>query len=509
MYTLKDLFEQTVKRHPNREALVCPARKVRWTYREWDRQVNLLASALLDWGLAKGDRVSAFLFNTCELVTALFATAKIGAVFNPINCHLSTAELSYILNDTESRVLIFEGAVKDRVKKALPRLRTVKKLLYVDQDTPDYAESYYQFIKTGQNGSPGVQVSETDWYSIVYTSGTTGRPKGVIHRHREILDHSMCMIHHQKLDCRDRGISVAPLYHVAELHCLFLPRVHVGAANILQHRFEPSEVWRSLANEKITILYGDPVTLEQIAENTPRADLPDLRLILYGASPAGLKMIEKMKKAFGAELMQMYGMAEMGPVVTVLYPEEHDARAGSAGKALLNHEVRVVKPGREVPSDPGELLEAGQAGEILVRGSGAMQGYYKHPERTARAFYGGWYHTGDMGRMDEDGYLWITGRVDDAIITAVDNIYPQEIEEALREHPQVEEVAVVGLPGEGSEKIITAFVVPRSDQLTPEELDNFIRENDMLAAFKIPARYNFVRDLPRTPTGKLIRYLLK
>lgn len=509
MYTLKDLFEQTVNRYPGREGLVYPAKGVRWTYREWDRQVNRLAGALLSWGVAKGDRVSVFLFNTCELVTALFATAKIGAVFNPINCHLSTSELSYILNDTESRVLIFEGAVRDRVKKALPRLRTVQKLLYVDDDVPDYAESYYQFLKSGRDTSPDILVSETDWYSIVYTSGTTGRPKGVIHQHREILDHSMCMIEAQRLRYPDRGLSVAPLYHVAELHCFFLPRVHVGAVNILQHHLDESEVWSALAAEKITVMFGDPVTLERIFKNPPGIDLPDLRLIPYGASPATLQTIKRIKGVTRAELIQLYGMAEMGPVVTVLYPEEHPLKTGSAGKALLNHEIRVVRPGREVPSDPGNLADTGQVGEILIRGSGMMQGYYRHPEKTARAFYGGWYHSGDLGRLDEDGYLWITGRADDAIITAVDNVYPQEIEEAISEHPLVAEVAVAGLPGQGSEKTITAFVVPRGSGLTPEMLDSFIRESDLLAAFKMPARYVFVRELPRTTTGKLIRHLLK
>jgi fatty-acyl-CoA synthase len=352
-------------------------------------------------------------------------------------------------------------------------------------------------------------VAETDWYSIVYTSGTTGRPKGVIHRHREIIDHSMCMIESQRLRFLDRGLSVAPLYHVAELHCFFLPRVHVGAANILQHHLDEMKVWDYLAAEKITVMFGDPVTLERIYKNHPGVNLPDLRLIPYGASPATMPMIKKMEKATGAELLQLYGMAEMGPVVTVLYPEEHHLKAGSAGKALLNHQIRIVRPGGEVPANPEDLAATGETGEILIRGSGMMQGYYRHPEKTARAFYGGWYHSGDLGRLDEDGYLWITGRVDDAIITATDNIYPQEIEEVIREHPLVAEVAVAGLPGQGSEKTITAFVVPGDSGLTPEMLDSFVRESDLLAAFKMPARYIFVGQLPRTTTGKLIRHLLK
>ncbi|MCL6561347.1 MAG: AMP-binding protein [Firmicutes bacterium] len=168
-----------------------------------------------------------------------------------------------------------------------------------------------------------------------------------------------------------------------------------------------------------------------------------------------------------------------------------------------------MRPRYDFLSDPDDLVGTGENGEVLIRGCGMMQGYYNRPEKTAQAFYGGWYHSGDLGRVDEEGYLWITGRLDDAIIIGVDNIYPQEIEEVLMEHPAVLDAAVVGVPCEGCTKTLTAFVVTRDNNLTPEILEGFLRESDRLAAFKIPATYNFVLELPRTYTGKLLRYLLK
>ncbi|MCL6635600.1 MAG: AMP-binding protein, partial [Peptococcaceae bacterium] len=400
-------------RHKDREALACPAGGLRWSYGEWAGQVNRLANALLAWGLAKGDRVAAFLRNTPELATTLFAAAKAGAVFTPVNSRLSRAELTYILNDAEPKVLVFEAALTDRVKKALPGLKTVKKLLCVDGEEPGFAESFHAFAAGAPADSPAVRVAEPDWFSITYTSGTTGRPKGVIHRHREMIDHGMCMIQSQNLTCFDRGLSVAPLYHAAELHCFFLPRVWVGAANILQSSFDPALTWSNLAAERITVLFADPPMWSRLVQHRRQEELPDLRLVAYGGSPMPASLARQVKETFRAGMIQYYGMTEMGPAVTVLYPWEHERKAGSVGQPLLNHAVRVVRPRAGYPSDPGDPAAPGEDGEVLIRGAGMMQGYYNRPEKTARAFYGGWYHSGDLGRLDADGYLWISGRLDD------------------------------------------------------------------------------------------------
>lgn len=509
MYTLKEIFEQTVRRHPGREALVCPQQGLRLTYEQWEGQVNQLANAMLKSGIAKGDRISTFLYNTGEFATTMLAAAKVGAVFNPVNYRLSPAELAFILNDSESKLLVFEDAVKDKVARALPLIKTVKMFLYAGDKCPEVAVPFQKFYQYVRYNSPPVQVSENDWCSIIYTSGTTGKPKGVIHRHRDILDHSMCMIESQKLTYLDRGLSVSPLYHAAELHCFFLPRLHVGAANVLLHHFNQAEVLDTLAREQITVMFGDPPTWRQMLQGNMEECLTHLRLLAYGGAPMPTEVLGRLSKKENVKLVHYYGMTEMGPAVTVSFPGENPKKAGSVGKPLLNHEIRVVRPDEGIPSNPDNMVPAGVLGEVLVRGTGMMQGYYNHPEVTAEAFYGGWYHTGDLGRVDEDGYIWILDRLDDVIVPGVDNVYPREIELQLLEHPDVIEAAVLGLAQEGcQEKIITAHIFTKNRFLTAEMLEEFLIVSDKLAPFKLPRRYIFMPEMPKTATGKIRKYLL-
>ena len=499
-----------MRRYPGREALVCPQKGLRYTYKEWERQVNQLANAMLTAGIAKGDRVSTYLCNTAELPTALLAASKIGAVFNPVNYHLSPAELAFILNDSESKLLVFENKVKDRVIRALPLIKTVKLYLYIDEDVPEFAIPFDRFLDYAGDSCPPVQVAENDWCSIIYTSGTTGKPKGVIHHHRNILQHSLCMIESQKLTCADRGLSVAPLYHSAEMHCFFLPRLHIGAANVLLHHFDQAAFGEILTGERITVMFGDPPTWRRILQSMPAEAFKDLRLLAYGGAAMPAEIYERLSNTLGVKSIQYYGMTEMGPAVTVSYPGEHPEKAGSVGRPLPGHEIRVAKLCFNMPADPEDTVPPDGCGEVLVRGPGMMQGYYNHPEVSAWAFYGGWYHTGDLGRLDEDGYLWIVDRVDDVIVPGVDNIYPREIELVLQEHPEVAEAAVLGIPVEGDHQVaITAFVVSKNNSLTAQSLESFLKESDKIAHYKHPQSYRFVPELPKTATGKVMKYLLR
>lgn len=504
------MFELAVQKYPNREALVYPEKNQRWTYSQWDRKVNQLANAFLDFGIKQGDRVSTFLFNSSEMVTTLFALAKIGAVFNPINFRLSGGELAFILNDAGSRILLFEAAVAEQVEVARKELQTVEKFLYVDANPPEYAQCFYEFFGGQPEDRPRVnEVGENDRYIIMYTSGTTGKPKGVIHRHRDMLEHNMAMIADQKLTYRDRGLCAAPLNHSAELHCFFLPRVHIGATNVIIHHFDPPRVLEMLAREKISVLFGAPTMLNMLLQlKVEDYDLSGLRLIGYGGAAMAPAMVKKCHEVFGADLLQYYGMTELGPAVTVLYPEEQLERAGSAGKSLLNHEVRVVRVREDGPSDPEDAVEPGEVGEVIVRGPARMEGYYNRPEATAKALYKDWYHSGDLARIDEDGYIWITDRADDMIISGAENIYPREVEDVLYEHPEVVEVAVVGLPDEKWGKVVTAFVVVKTPGITSGDLDNFLRNSNKLASFKRPRRYEILEQLPKTPSGKIQKFKL-
>lgn len=505
MYTLGHMLELAVQRYPCRPALVDPEEEEHLTYRDWNAAVNRLAHALLKLGVTKGDRVSAFLPNCCELATLLFATAKVGAVFNPVNCNFSPSELAFILNDADSKVLAFGPGEKERVTKAVPKIEAVSHYLYAGEDPPPFAQDLHRLAGDFPAENPGVSVSESDWYSIIYTSGTTGRPKGVIHRHREIMDHSMCMIASQQLTCNDRGLSVSPLYHAAELHCFFLPRVHAGACNILLKTSEPGPVVQVLREQEISVLFAGPAVWASLLQWAGKSLwLPRVRLLASGGAPVPPAVAAGMHKVFGVSPTHYYGMTEMGPAVAVLGPQDPPGKAGSAGLPLLNHEIRVVRPGGVLPADPENTLGPGTVGEIIVRGRGMMQGYYNRPELTAEALYGGWYHTGDLGCLDEDGYLWVFDRVDDMIIRGVDKVYPREIEEVILEHPAVRDAAVFGVTsGQGKEEIMALVVAEGS--LSGRELHEFLRLSDRLASFKLPDRYEFVTGIPRLTTGKVPR----
>lgn len=511
MFTLGEILAASAERYPERPAVICPQSGLHWSFAEWNGHVNRLANSLVGLGITKGDRVSTFLGNSVELASCLFAAAKIGAVFNPVNPHLSPGELAFILNDTESKVLVFGREEEKKVEKARARIRTVEHYIFAGEKVPDQTIAWQRLQGSFSDIPPPVRVTENDWYSVIYTSGTTGRPKGVIHRHREIIDHSMCMIETQKLSRYDRGLAVAPMYHSAELHCFFIPRVHIGAANIVVKVFDPQKITGLMAGQKISIMFADPSRWSRILMcNKEVCPLPDFRLLAYGGAPMPAELAAKCRNFFEADLLHLYGMTEMGPAISVLYPEDAGKKPGSAGKALINHRIRVVKVESDRPSHPNNMVGPGIMGEIVVRGAGMMQGYYNRPELTARALYGGWYHTGDVGYFDREGYLWIFDRVDDAFIVGVDNVYPREIEEVLLEHPQVLEVAVTGFKNSCGETKIVAFLVREGENLTVEEVDGFLKDSERVAEFKIPKVYRFVDELPKLTTGKIPRsHLLK
>jgi len=508
--TIGTVLEQTTERHPEREAILDLRQNRRVTYEQWNRHVNRLARALADTGVKKGDRVSAVLYNTLELGSLFFACAKLGAVFNPVNYRLSTEEISFILRDAEPKVVVFESTVETQI---LPIAEREKQLVFwcIDQGTSaGYAQDYWEMVGQAPELSLNIDVDEQDTFSIMYTSGTTGKPKGVMHRHRDLIEQSQILIAVTKLTHRDRGLAVAPMFHVAELHCCFLPRVHIGAGNVLLQQFDARTVLETIQREQVTILFAATTMWNLLLkENVEDFDLSSLRLGLYGAAPMAPSMVRAIHERLGIGLVQAYGMTEMGPAVTFLLPDEQLKKAGSAGKPAIHHEVRVVRPGTDGPSEPEEVLPPGEVGEILVRGTCLMQGYYKREEANRKALYKGWYHSGDLGCLDEDGYLWVVDRMDDMIISGGENIYPREIEDVLYEHPGVFEVAVVGEPDETWGERVVAYVVPKDDALTAEDLDAFLRESDKLSNYKRPRRYVFVEALPKNASGKILRYRLR
>jgi len=507
--TLGMIFDQTVSKYPEKEALVDLRKNQRWTYREWKGEVHRLANALLASGVGKGDRVSTFLFNTDELATALFACAKIGAVFNPINFRLKSEEVAYILNDASPKVVIFEEHLAAPISAIQPQFPGIQ-FWIIDGKKLDYAKSYHEQVAAAGTNLPKIEVNEMDTYAIMYTSGTTGRPKGVIHRHRDMAEQSLICTAVIKYTKNDVGLVVAPMFHCAELHCCIIPRVHAGASSIIMHQFDPAAALETIDQEKVTVMFAVPTMWSMMAQQEEAgAKVKSLRRGLYGAAPMAPVLVKRVKEVLGIDLIQAYGQTEMGPAITFLAEDEQLTKAGSAGKAAYNHEIRIVRPNEEGPSEPDEMLKPGEVGEIIVKGPCMMAGYFNRQEATEKALYKGWYHSSDLGYLDEDGYLYVADRVDDMIISGGENIYPREVEDVLHEHPAVNDVAVLGIPDEKWGESVLAFVVAKDPNLTEQELEEFCKNNDNLAGYKRPRSYRFVDELPRNASGKIQKFLLR
>ncbi|CAG2134227.1 Long-chain-fatty-acid--CoA ligase FadD13 [Cupriavidus yeoncheonensis] len=515
--TLGDTLSWPARYLPRKTALVTGTGAARraWTYAGLEAEVNRHANALLSIGLGKGDVVAAFLYNTPAFVFTLLACARIGAVFNPVNYRLAAQELAYILNDGKARALVFEQEVASVAEKALAQATGTPLRIYADEgDAPSFATHHLATLAAGQPATaPDVIVHEEDPCILMYTSGTTGRPKGVVHTHRSKLFHNAMMHQAMALAREDVGLSVAPLNHTAELHTSFLPRLQLGATQVLQRRFDAGEAWELVEAERVTHFFAAPTMVGMLLNHpdAERRDLSSLRLVEYGGASMAPHLIREWDRKIGAGLVQVYGTTEMGPCMSVLYPHEQLSHAGSAGLPSLGHDLVVARLRDDgEPADPSQPCAPGEVGEVLVRGPCMMRGYLNRPDANARALAHGWYHTGDLGSLDQDGYLWIRDRIDYMINSGAENVYPREVEDALIEHPAVLEVAVLGESDPTWGQAVGAYVVRRPEaQVTSEQLDAFLLQGDRLAAYKRPRRYHFLETLPKTTSGKIQKHMLR
>ena len=506
--TLRDTLEQTAEKYPDKDALVYPRRDQRWTFAEFDAKANQLANALAEMGIEKGDRVSTMLHNGTEIVLAVFACAKLGAVFNPLNYRLPAGEIEYILNDAESSALVFEAATRDAVADARADLDTVEQYLFIDDDGPAWADSFYDAMESRSTERPDTVVKEDDIYAFIYTSGTTGRPKGVVHEHRDMVEHNLICAAEGGIRRDDVGLSAFPLYHCAELQVALFPRIHVGATSIIHHDFDPVRALQAIDDHDVTLFFAAPTGwngLLQAAEEVD-ADVSSLRLGLYGAAPMPREILDGCMEVFDAGYLQAYGMTEIGPCGTFQYPEDQISKQGSAGLPALNHDLRVVEPG----GDPTDEVPQGEVGEILFAGPCTMREYWNRPDATAESLREAngreWYYTGDLGYLDEDGYLYVVDRKDDMIITGGENVYPTEIEDILFTHDDVVEAAVVGEPHDEWGEQVVAYVV---GDTTEAALDDYLQSSGDLADFKRPRKYHFLDKLPKNPSGKVQKFKLR
>jgi long-chain acyl-CoA synthetase len=501
-----DLLVRNANKFPDKQAVVSEARSL--SFRELNDRVNRLANSLLDSGLRKGDRIGVLVHNSYQFIELYFASAKTGAVFCPYNNHFKQSELKDIIDYSTPRYLIFDGDYVETVSALKPNLKSVEKVICLQKTSLPFVEDYETLIARSRGEAPHAEVLEDDVLSIIFTGGTTGKPKGAMRTHRHLLSNAVAGVIELKVDYDERVMITFPMYHVAcednIVRHSFMPNTFYIRR---EGAFNPEEVLAFISKERITRCQFVPTMIHSLiqAPNIAQYDLSSLRLILYAASVMPVELLKKALAIFSCGFAQLYGQTESGPLTTVLKPEDHVldgspkslARLASCGRPVVNYEVRIV-------DDEDHDVPVGEVGEIIGRSEAMMVGYWQMPEQTAKKLRNGWLHTGDLGRLDEDGYVYMVERKDDLIISGGVNVYPREIEEVLYGHYAVSEASVIGLPDEHWGEVVKAVIVPKPGvQVTEKEIIDFCGKN--LAGFKKPKSVDFWTELPKSPQGKILK----
>jgi fatty-acyl-CoA synthase len=505
-HTLGDLLRRSARRYPDKLALV--AGDMRWSYAELDEAANRVAAAVAARGVTKGDRVAVMSHNGWEFAVLDFALARLGVVLVPINFMLTAREVAYILEHSGACGVIVEDSLhpvaEDAASIAGSDLRLRGWIALGGAEPPPGWDAVADWVQHGEPSPPEVLVHDDDPLRIMYTSGTESRPKGAMLTSRSLLAQYVTCIVDGEMEHDDVDLHSLPMYHCAALDCFFGPDVYVGATSVVLPRPEPDLLLAAIERERVTKLFCPPTVWIALLRSPSfgTADLSSLRKGYYGASPMPVEVLRELQQRLpDVRLWNFYGQTEMAPVATILKPEEQLAYAGSAGRAGLNVETRLV-------DDEDDPVGPGVVGEIVHRSPQAMLGYYRDPEKTAEAFRGGWFHSGDLGVIDEDGFLTVVDRKKDMIKTGGENVASREVEEAIYELAGVAEVAVFGLPDPRWIEVVAAVVVPQDGvELTDEDVLRHARE--VLARYKAPKLVFIADSLPKNPSGKILKRALR
>jgi fatty-acyl-CoA synthase/long-chain acyl-CoA synthetase len=496
--TMADQLARWARRTP--EATALRFEGTGRTYAQLDDRVTRLARALGDRGVGAGDRVAVLVVNGLEGWEAYLAGVRLGAIVVPVNFRLVADEVAYVLTDSGATALVVDPALAEVAAKAREQAPGLHAVLTVGED--------YEAALAAADAEPlDVEVDEDDPAFIMYTSGTTGRPKGAVLTHRNLLLHAFSQVTDLGVDPGDRvGCPGAPLFHIAGL-AGGLPPLLLGGCHVITRSggFDPVATLDMIERERITNIFLVPAMWAAVVAvpDIASRDLSSLRRISWGAAPASTTLLRTMIDTFPqAEVVTAFGQTECSPVTCFLRGEDAVRKIGSIGTPMLNVEVRVVDEAmHDVPQ--------GEVGEIVYRSPMVMKEYWQKPDETSAAFEGGWFHSGDLVRQDEEGYFYVVDRKKDMIITGGENVYCAEVEDVLAAHPKVAEVAVIGVADTRYGEAPLAVVAPRdpADPPTPAELTAWCRER--LARYKNPREYSIVAALPRNPSGKVLKTRLR
>lgn len=502
LLSLREILDRAVSTYPEMTALIYQGYEM--TYREFgDRAAQVSGALQRLCGIQKGDRVALLFSNTLEFCIGYFAVVQIGAVCLPLNYRLSNQEMEYQLQDTEARVLIFEDIYRDTVLPILPNLDKVEQVFITGSDIPAGLRSYRELEGQGPSFEK-VPIDEEDLASIMYTSGTTGRPKGAMICHRNLICNGMTAVHIMKVTPKTRQMILTPLFHASALHSQLISSVLMGGTGVIMKEFKTKESLELMAREKVTLLVAVP-TMYWFWVSYPefdQYDLSSIELTLSGAAPAAPELIKLLAEKFPhSKFINAGGQTESTSFTFALPPEDALTKLGSIGWATPCNEIIVV-------DERGKELPRNEMGELWFKGPAVCQGYWNNPKGTKETITNGWLHTGDVGKVDEDGYLYLLDRKKDMIIRGGENIYCIEVENALYGHPKVLEVAVVGVPDKiFGEQVKAVLVLKPGETATEEEIRQFCFQH--LADYKVPKYVRFTDALPRNPGGKVVKAKLR
>lgn len=502
------MLDWSVERFADRMAIVFRGKEM--SFRDVDNRVNRLANGLINLGLKRGYRAATLLYNSPRAIEVRFALMKAGLCMIALNTRQSEEENVYIINHSEACLLFIDEEFVGSWEKMRDNCKKIRHVVVTGTNLED-GISYEQLIESSSPQRPEVMVSLDDLERVAYTSGTTGRPKGVMKTvgndlarlRNDFMNRDMLM------DENDVMLNVAPLTHAARnyAHMVYLK----GGKNIILRRFDVKEVLETIQRDRVTMVFLVPTMIVRLVlyPFIRDYDVTSLRRIFYGTAPMPVDKLKMAIELFGNIFFQHYGMTEATQPVTFLSAQDHIVeenekkfrRLSSAGKAALGVEVRIV-------NEQGQEVGTGEEGEILVRGDIVAKGYWKDPEATREAFTNGWFHTGDVGRKDEEEFIYIVDRKKDMIISGGFNIYPREVEQVIEAHEGVEEVAVIGVPDEIYGEAVKALIVPRRGAgITEEEIVQLCTKH--IASYKKPKSIEFVEELPKNFQGKILKRALK
>lgn len=486
-------LERNALKFGDRLAVTYPAGNLTLTWEELYQKSGSLAQYFREQGIKKGDSVALLIPNRPSFVIALFAIFRLGARAVPINVRLTPAEINYILANSDAVALLCDPDLQETGHRAAEGLglRLV--------ETVDNLEQVYSGCQSTDCEYP---INTQEAAEILYTSGTTGKPKGVVLSHGAIYAVASMFAYEMEIRSSSRMLILMPLTHSAPLNLCLLGAVYAGATSVLGD-FTPQNLIGLAAREKTTHFFGAPVAFLLAAQLPDLAnyDLSAMKYWIYGGAPMSKEAVLKVQQILPGQLVSVYGLTEAGPNGVALYSHEHGEKAGSIGRyGTVNAVLKVV-------DDQGREVAPGEAGEIIIKSASVMSGYYKNEEATAEALKDGWLYTGDIARIDEDGYLWILDRKKDMIISGGVNIYPKEIEDVLTMHPSIADAAVIGVPHPDWGETVKAVLVARGEAPAPEEIQAFCSNH--LAKFKIPKVIEFVEMIPRNASGKILKHILR